>query len=125
MPAQLDRPSVPPSPNVSGIVRQASIQVGHYTGVAGTSIPLGELPGRDIMIPVSLNYHASGIKVQDVASSYGLGWNLQAGGAITRVVQGIPDGIVDIAQVALLRFMRRQLILQHVTESVISFSFHF
>lgn len=84
---------VPPSPNASAMIKYANIQVSHYTGVPNISIPFGELPGRDISIPVGLQYHASGIKVQDVASSVGLGWNLYAGGAITRVAQGIPDGI--------------------------------
>lgn len=88
-------PSVPPSPNASALVRFTNLQVGHYTGVPNISIPLGELPGRDISISISLDYHASGIKVQDVASSVGLGWNLSAGGAITRVVRGIPDGVEE------------------------------
>ncbi len=91
--AQLDRPVVPPSPNASALIRQANIEVGHYTGVPNISIPFGSVPGKDISVPISIDYHASGIKVQDVASSVGLGWNLNAGGAITRVVQGIPDGI--------------------------------
>lgn len=86
-------PDVPPSPNASAMIKFANIQVSHYTGVPNISVPLGTLPGKDISIPVSLDYHASGIKVQDVASSAGLGWNLNAGGAITRVIRGLPDGI--------------------------------
>lgn len=89
--AQFELPSVPPSPNSSGLVRQANIQVGHYTGVPNISVPLGVLGGKGISIPVSLDYHASGIKVQDVASSAGLGFNLSVGGVITRVVRGLPD----------------------------------
>ena len=91
--AQLERPYVPPSPNASALVKFANIEVGHYSGVPNTSIPLGVMNGKNISIPVSLDYHASGIKVQDVAGSAGLGWSLNAGGAITRVVRGIPDGI--------------------------------
>jgi hypothetical protein len=90
--AQFDRPYVPPSPNAAALIKYANIEVGHYTGIPNITIPLGVLPGKDIAIPVSLSYHASGIKVQDVASSVGLGFNLNAGGAITRVVRGLPDG---------------------------------
>lgn len=90
--AQLDRPHVPPSPNASALIKHANIEVGYYTGVPQISVPLGEVPGKDITIPISLNYHASGIKVQDVASSVGLGWSMAAGGVITRMVRGVPDG---------------------------------
>jgi YD repeat-containing protein len=94
--AQFDRPTIPPSPNVSAINRFSNIQVGYYTGVPSISIPLGVVPGKDISIPVSLDYHASGIKVQDIASSSGLGWVLNAGGgfggSISRYVRGVPDG---------------------------------
>ncbi len=46
-------------------------------------------------VPISLSYHASGIKVQQKASSVGLGWSLNAGGAITRVMRGLPDDVKD------------------------------
>ncbi|MBX0293152.1 RHS repeat protein [Hymenobacter sp. HSC-4F20] len=42
-------------------------------------------------MPISLSYHASGVRVSDGASWAGLGWSLQAGGAITRIVRGAPD----------------------------------
>ncbi|MFB9841093.1 DUF5977 domain-containing protein [Mucilaginibacter ginsenosidivorans] len=40
---------------------------------------------------MNLSYHASGNKVTDVASWVGLGWSVQAGGAVTRHVMGGPD----------------------------------
>jgi YD repeat-containing protein len=42
-------------------------------------------------MPVSLSYHASGLKVQEQASWVGAGWVLNAGGVITRSVMGAPD----------------------------------
>ena len=83
---------VPPSPNASALMEYVNVPVDYYTGVPDINVPLYTLPGRDINIPVGVSYHASGIKVQDVASSTGLGWNLYAGGAITRMVRGLPDG---------------------------------
>ena len=82
---------VPPSPNASALLEYANVPVNYYNGLPSIDVPLYDLPGRQLSVPVSLSYHASGIKVQDVASSYGLGWNLNAGGAITRVVRGLPD----------------------------------
>ncbi|MBY0435315.1 MAG: hypothetical protein K2U26_14505, partial [Cyclobacteriaceae bacterium] len=83
---------LPPSPNAAALMRFSAIPVNYYTGVADISVPLFDLKGRDITVPIGLNYHASGIKVQDVASSVGIGWALNAGGAITRVVRSKPDG---------------------------------
>jgi hypothetical protein len=42
-------------------------------------------------LPISLSYHSGGMKVEEVASSVGLGWSLTAGGVITRSMHGGPD----------------------------------
>ncbi|MEO9964361.1 MAG: BACON domain-containing protein [Reichenbachiella sp.] len=49
------------------------------------------LPIESHILPISLNYTTSGIKVSQRASIVGLGWNLTAGGEITRQVRGQPD----------------------------------
>ena len=54
-------------------------------------IPLYTLEYKDLNLPIHLSYHASGIKVNQYPTCVGLGWNLNAGGCITRVVNGIPD----------------------------------
>ena len=82
---------IPPSPNAGAMAKFASTPVNLYTGTPTIQAPLLTLPGRTMSVPVGLGYHASGIKVQEVASSVGLGWALNAGGVITRVVRGLPD----------------------------------
>jgi YD repeat-containing protein len=82
---------VPPSPDAAALLKYASVPVNLYSGLPEINIPLVELKSRVGTIPISLSYHASGIKVQDIASSVGLGWSLNAGGAVTRVVRGLPD----------------------------------
>jgi len=83
----------PPSPNAMSLMKFANTPVNLYTGVPDINIPLLTLPSRKLNIPVSLSYHASGIKVQDIAGPVGLGWALNAGGVITRVVRGVPDEV--------------------------------
>ncbi|MEM7037836.1 MAG: hypothetical protein AAF570_12710, partial [Bacteroidota bacterium] len=49
------------------------------------------LQGRESSLPVSLSYHAGGVRVNSQASRVGLSWSLQAGGAISRTIRGLPD----------------------------------
>lgn len=62
-----------------------------YHGAINISLPITTAPGRDIDIPISLSYNTSGVKVQEIASWVGLGWNLKAGGVITRELRGYAD----------------------------------
>ncbi|MEO0555940.1 MAG: PKD domain-containing protein [Bacteroidota bacterium] len=89
--ATVDQRVVPPSPNSSALIRLANTSVHEFSGTAAVNIPLASLPAKTINVPITLNYRAGGIKVQEIATSVGLGWNLSAGGRITRVVKGIPD----------------------------------
>jgi hypothetical protein len=82
-----------PSPNATATMRQANIGVNHYTGSLNTSIPLATLSGKELNVSAALSYNGSGHRVQDIASSEGLGWSLVAGGVITRIVRGIPDDL--------------------------------
>ncbi len=83
--------SLPPSPNAASLMEYSSVPVDYFTGIPKIDVPIYNLPTKYFNIPISLMYHASGIKVQDVASQVGLGWALNAGGAISRVVKGLPD----------------------------------
>ncbi len=80
-----------PSPNASSLIKTVNIPVDNSTGVANLSIPMYTINVGAYKMPVSLNYHASGIRIQEYASWVGLGWQLSAGGMITRVVKGLPD----------------------------------
>lgn len=82
---------IPPSPEAGSLGKYGEIPVGYYTGIPTISIPITELKSRRLSTSIKLDYHASGIKVEEVASRVGLGWSLQAGGSITRVVRGLPD----------------------------------
>jgi len=81
----------PPSPNVQAFQKYGDIPVSPYTGVPNISIPLYTVKFRDISVPISISYHASGIKVAEEAGQIGLGWALNAGGVISRTVIGADD----------------------------------
>ena len=85
------RTVVPPSPNASSLGKFGEWPVSLYTGVPNISIPIYQLKGRSLSVPISINYHSSGIRVGEIASWVGLGWALNAGGCISRTVQGLPD----------------------------------
>lgn len=80
-----------PAPQSASLGRYVDIPVSVHTGVPNIAIPLCNIISGKLSLPISINYHASGIKVMDMASAVGMGWALNAGGDITRVVQGVPD----------------------------------
>lgn len=84
-----------PSPTVSGLMKFEEIPVNNYTGVPDISIPLFSVQTRsqDIALNLSLNYHPASIAANEIAAYAGLGWNLFAGGSISRTVRGFPDEI--------------------------------
>jgi hypothetical protein len=83
--------STVPSPTAASLGKFGDIPISYYTGVPSISIPLFTAKGKTLELPISLDYHASGIKVEEVGGWVGAGWALEAGGVITRTVHGIVD----------------------------------
>ncbi|MEO1653820.1 MAG: hypothetical protein AAFU64_09760, partial [Bacteroidota bacterium] len=85
-------PVTPPSPQAASLGKYVETPVDLSTGQPSISIPLCALEGKEINVPVSLSYRSGGgIKVEDISSWVGLGFDLNAGGVITRTVYGNPD----------------------------------
>ncbi len=84
------RPTVP-SPTAASLGKFGDVPVSYFTGVPEISIPLFSAKGKTLELPISLSYHASGIKLDEIGSWVGAGWSLEAGGVITRTVRGIAD----------------------------------
>ncbi len=78
-------------PEVAFNNRFKDIPVNLYTGTPIVNFPLYNLSEAGISVPISLNYNSSGMKAHEVATWCGMGWALNAGGMITRVVQDVPD----------------------------------
>lgn len=81
----------PLNPNQAEISKYASMPIGTFTGIPQISIPLYNIETPGLNLPLSLNYHAGGNKVDALASDVGLGWSLQTIPSITRSVNGIED----------------------------------
>lgn len=79
------------SPQVAGFRRYGEYPISPATGVPQIEIPLYEIKVNDITVPISISYHASGIKVEDIATPVGLGWTLNTGGVITASVKNVVD----------------------------------
>ncbi|MGJ1421024.1 hypothetical protein ACR79T_15495 [Sphingobacterium spiritivorum] len=82
---------LPSSPDVMAFNRISHIPVGLYTGKPNINIPVSSLKLQDYEFPISINYNASGIKVEEIASSVGLGWSLSAYDNISVGVNGFGD----------------------------------
>jgi hypothetical protein len=81
----------PKAPNTAALEKFGSYDVNLFTGVPNISIPLYTIEAGGFKIPITLSYHASGIRVSEVSSWAGLGWAISTGGNINRKVQGGPD----------------------------------
>lgn len=90
-PPLLQRPPVPPSPTAAALGVYGNIPVGHFTGLPSVTIPIFELRSRELSTAISLSYHSTGLQVEQMASSTGLGWSLNAGGNISRTIFGMDD----------------------------------
>ena len=79
------------SPTAAALGKYGDIPVNYHTGIPNINIPVYTIKSGKIELPVSLSYHASGLKVQEQASWVGAGWSLNCGGMITRTVRGAAD----------------------------------
>ncbi len=83
--------SFPVSPEAGRLGTYGNIPVNLSTGQMSFPVPLYSLNLNGYSWPISLSYNFKGLIYEDKPSLTGLGWNLQAGGVVTREVRGIPD----------------------------------
>jgi len=82
---------IPPTPEVAQLAKYTEFPMNYSAGLPEISIPLYTASSGTLEIPIALTYNASGIRVEEVASWVGLGWNLSVGPSLYRVVHGLPD----------------------------------
>lgn len=79
------------SPQAAALAKFSDSPIDHTSGTVSLSIPIYEISLPGLTVPVRLDYSASGIKVDEVASNVGIGWVLNAGGMISRSTVNRPD----------------------------------
>lgn len=93
----------PVSPNAASFAKVGLFPVDHSTGKINISIPIYTIKTKELTVPISISYNSAGIQLDELASWVGLGWNLNAGGAVVLNVKGIPDrgeSIPDLTNLA-------------------------
>jgi len=84
-----------PAPQTYDFIRYGNIPVSQYTGGLDFSVPIYQYSDNDFNFGVDVRYNSSGFKPNKRSSAVGLDWFLNAGGSITRSINGLPDDIVD------------------------------
>lgn len=82
-----------PNPSISNLMNFVDIPVNTHTGIPNIDVPLINIPttNKDCNVRVALSYHPAGNAFTNSASDVGVGWNLIAGGVISRTVANYPD----------------------------------
>lgn len=79
------------SPNAASFATYGEVPVSTFTGIPQVEIPLYTVQVGNYSFPITLSYHASGVRPDQRPGWVGVGWNLNTGGIISRVVNDIPD----------------------------------
>lgn len=93
--------SFPLSPEAYSLLKFDINPVDLNTGIPDISENLYSIEvDKHITLNLNLKYHPSGIRIKELSGLVGQGWNINASGAITREVNGLPDdkpiyGILD------------------------------
>ncbi len=75
----------------SDLAKYVEHPVSYGTGTVQIQIPLYEIKAGNMSLPISLGYHASGIKALGSESWLGVGWTLHAEPFVSRSVNGNKD----------------------------------
>lgn len=91
------------SPTVSSLMRFEEVPIDFYTGQPDISIPLFKKEINEILfVELRLKYSSMGVRIDERSGWAGTGWSLEAGGAISRTVRGIPDERDDVLALGVL-----------------------
>ncbi len=82
---------VPPSPIAYELGKYGNVPTGLFTGSTNISIPLYTYKSKSLELPITMFYNNSGIRVDATSGVVGLGWNLNCGGIISRMVRDKDD----------------------------------
>lgn len=87
------------SPNAAALGKFTEFPTASYNGVPDIGFPFFKLNIKGVELPVGISYHASGIKVDDIASDVGMGWSINYGGSINVMVNGLADELSEFPMI--------------------------
>jgi YD repeat-containing protein len=82
-----------PSPTAGSLGKYGEYPVSLYNGLVNIGQDIVTVQSGHLALNVSLSYHASGNRPSDIPGWVGLGFSLNAGGVITRVIKDLPDDL--------------------------------
>ena len=82
---------VPPPPGTASLGKYGNIPLNLFAGSPVIEIPLWDVKGRQLSIPLTLCYNATGIKVEQNSDWTGIGWTISGVGSIMRNLRGRAD----------------------------------
>lgn len=68
-----------------------NVNVNLHNGKLNISLPINNYIGKELNLPITIDYLSNGVRVDQVANNVGLGWKLNVGGNITRITSNVPD----------------------------------
>lgn len=83
----------PRTPEATAFLKYGEYPINFSSGTPNISIPIYTVNAGGFEMPITLDYHASGIKVKQEATMVGLGWNLNTG---AQIILSSRDGIDEI-----------------------------
>lgn len=91
---------VPISPELELFYRYGNIDVNPYKGRLNFSVPIYTVKYGAIELPISINYNSNGIRVDEEAGIFGLGWHFDLG-TVSQIILGKDDLNSSIEQIKL------------------------
>jgi len=89
---------IPRSPEAGSLGRYGDVEVGEYTGTPNISIPLHTIVSGNIKYPLTLQYNANAVKVNQEYTWVGLNWDLNAVAGIRYIPVGGNDQTDNLKQ---------------------------
>ncbi|MDC6384606.1 hypothetical protein D2V93_06925 [Flagellimonas taeanensis] len=83
---------IPPSPRATEMVKYIDYPANLSSGLPTVNVPIYTISARSLEVPISLSYHASGLRPNEAESGVvGLGWQLNAFGSVNRSINKRED----------------------------------
>lgn len=83
--------NLPVTPEAAALAKMVNYPINYNTGVPNINIPFYEIQLGSLKLPITLNYHAGGFKINEKSTRTGLGWSLSCDLQITQSVNGTND----------------------------------